>query len=832
MGIIIKFIIRSIKEKKFRTFLIIFAVALSGALYFASASLSDSLVEIYTNKLRQATGNADIMIFAKRTSPSGVISDTGALRLRDKTGYIIKAISSTARYKVGTKEYDRISLTGMKLDDYYKMNNLQLIEESTSSSFESNSIIISQKTAKMYQLSVGDQMELYIDGIRRKINVYGIALPTGMFLDESGEAKALISYKSLCDYMQTEGKPTVIYVKAGEQIGTPQLLAELRKAYPKYGVEEPFSKEAIYDNVSMISMPLLLMTIIVTFMSIFIIYSSFKVIMLEKLPVIGTFRSIGASKRMMNRVLLLESLFYGIVGGVLACILGIGILYIMTHFTTPSELKNYIDIKIEVSFIKLITTFILSVFVCLISSMAPIVKVSAIPLKEIVLGNTTRTKKRKVKKEVLGSLYILSAFILPVIAPKWAAVALSGLAIILALIGVINVLPAIIKYTSRLSEYFFYKLFGNIGILAVKNIRGNKSILNSISLIAIGIATLLMINNISINLNTEVINFYEKTFISDMEVWMDHMDKSTARGFLRHEGVEQVYPLYEAYGIEVKELGEKIGVLHGVKDESHAEFFYYEYSGERNALLRKIGEERYIIPTMIMKNRFNLKEGDQLRLKFGNGDRVYTVIGFINSIMWNGSFALVPENYLRSDAGLKAYNGAYLKVNQDAKEVLESLKKQYAERYLGGMTINEMLKANKESNDQLMAMLIGFSMLALIIGIIGVINNLIISFIERKQSIAVLRSVGMSKKQVVNMLFIEALYSGAIGGAAGIAGGIIVMKIMPYVLEAMRLPIPVYLVPGVLWIYLIGGILITVFASITPTKKSSKLNIIEAIKYE
>ncbi len=832
MGIIIKFIIRSIREKKFRTFLIILAVALSGALYFASTSLSDSLVDIYTNKLRQATGNADIMIFPKRASPSGVISDAPALRLQDKTDYIIKAITSTARYKIGPKEYDRISLTGMTLENYEKINNLQLIKQRSDTSFETNSIIISQKTAEKYQLSVGDKMELYINGIRRNINVYGIALPIGMFLDESQDAKALISYRSLCDYMQTEGKPTTLYIKTNEKISIDELLIELKKAYPKYGVEEPFSKAAMRDNVSMIAMPLLLMTVIVTFMSIFIIYSSFKVITLEKLPIIGTFRSIGASRRMMNQVLLLESLFYGIVGGIVACVLGIGILYIMTHFTTASEVKEYIEIRIDISFIKLLSTFILSVIVCLVSSMVPIIKVSKIPLKEIVLGNIGSYKKRKIRKDVLGIIYIITAFILPIISPRSIAVILSGISVILALIGIISILPSVIKYTSRLSEKLFCKLFGNIGILAVKNIRGNKSILNSISLITIGIATLLMINNISINLNVEIINFYEKTFISDMQVWMNNLDKSAARGFLRHEGVETVYPIYESYSIDVEEFDEKMSCIHGVKDETHSEYFYYNYLGDDKELLQELGNGRYIITTVIMKNRFNLKEGDKLTLKFANGDRVYTIIGFMNSIMWNGSFSLISEDYLRSDAGLKAYNSAYMKANQDSKEVLESLKKQYADRYLGGRTIPEMLEANREGNNQLMSMLIGFSILALLIGVIGVINNLIISFIERKQSIAVLRSVGMSKKQVINMLFVEALYSGSIGGIAGIIGGVTVIKLVPYVLEAMRMPIPVYLVPGVLWIYLVGGMFITVMASIAPAKKSSKLNIIEAIKYE
>lgn len=832
MGIVIKFIIKSIREKKFRTFLIIFAVALSGALYFASSSLSDSLVDIYTTKIRQDTGSADITIYPSRESPSGLVSDAPAMRFKDQMAYIIKSVSGTGRYKIGAKEYDRISLTGMMLSDYKKMNDLQLKEELKGASFENNSIIISDSTAKKYNIRVGDQMELYIDGIRRNIKVYGIALPTGMFLDESRNTKALVSYRSLCSYLQTDGKPTTIYIKAAEGKAVDELITQLKTGYAKYAVEEAVPKASLQDSVSMIAMPMLLMTAIVTFMSIFIIYTSFKVITLEKLPIIGTFRSIGASRRMMNKVLMMESLFYGIVGGLSACVLGIGLLYILTDFSTPPSIKDYTETEVVISTIQLIITFILSVVVCLVSSMLPIFKVSKIPLKEIVLNNISVKKKKKSRKHIRGILFIIAAMILPVISPRSLAVVFSGSAILLILIGVINMLPMMIQLTSKISEQIFYRLFGNVGILAVKNIKGNKSILNSISLIAIGIATLLMINNISINLSVEIINFYQKTLTSDMEVWMQNMDRNSVRSLLRHEGVESVYPLYTAHFTEVKEFDEKLGCIESIQDESYTKYINFDYIGEQKELFQKLGKDRYLITTVILKNRYNLKEGDKITLKFPQGERVYTIIGFANTIMWNGSFALAPESYLSRDLGAKYYNSAYVNVKGDPKPILESMKKQHTDRYFGGMTTKEMLISNKEGNDQLMFMLIGFSGLALLIGVIGVINNLIISFIERKQGLAVLRSVGMSKKQIISMLFIEAVYSGCLGGIAGISAGVIIVKIVPYILEAMKTPLPTYLVPEVLWIYMTGGVIITVFASIAPAKRSSKLNIIEAIKYE
>jgi len=53
-----------------------------------------------------------------------------------------------------------------------------------------------------------------------------------------------------------------------------------------------------------------------------------------------------------------------------------------------------------------------------------------------------------------------------------------------------------------------------------------------------------------------------------------------------------------------------------------------------------------------------------------------------------------------------------------------------------------------------------------------------------------------------------------------------------YILEGMNLPIEIHLNTSLFIYALIGGIAITILASISPALKSSKMNIMEAIKYE
>ncbi|HNU80937.1 MAG TPA: FtsX-like permease family protein, partial [Bacillota bacterium] len=93
-------------------------------------------------------------------------------------------------------------------------------------------------------------------------------------------------------------------------------------------------------------------------------------------------------------------------------------------------------------------------------------------------------------------------------------------------------------------------------------------------------------------------------------------------------------------------------------------------------------------------------------------------------------------------------------------------------------------------------------------------------------------SMGMSKGQIIKMIFIEALSGGIVGGAVGVFSGVVNISIVPYVLKAIDLPIPIHYSAVLMAFSLAGGVAVTLIASVSPALKSSRLNIIEAVKYE
>jgi putative ABC transport system permease protein len=179
---------------------------------------------------------------------------------------------------------------------------------------------------------MNDMVELELQGERRRFRVAGIAQPTGVFqIGFDTNDTIVVPLEYLASLYSMRGKVSQVYVRTRADSDIPSVMAELRTLYPRYMVRVAIDPVEQEQFASYIKTPLLLMSIMVLLMSVFIVYNTFKVITVERLPVIGTFRSIGAARKTTDVVRILESLVYGVFSGIAGCFLGTGILAVMTN---------------------------------------------------------------------------------------------------------------------------------------------------------------------------------------------------------------------------------------------------------------------------------------------------------------------------------------------------------------------------------------------------------------------------------------------------------------------------------------------------------------------
>ena len=76
------------------------------------------------------------------------------------------------------------------------------------------------------------------------------------------------------------------------------------------------------------------------------------------------------------------------------------------------------------------------------------------------------------------------------------------------------------------------------------------------------------------------------------------------------------------------------------------------------------------------------------------------------------------------------------------------------------------------------AMSWGTSLLAVIVGVLGVTNTMLMSVFERQQEIAILLALGWRRSRIVRMILLESALLGLLGGIIGIGMGIIGINLM------------------------------------------------------
>ena len=830
MRIILKYLFKNIKEKKLRTILIIFSIAISCALFFASSSVTDTFAKMFSERVKIYFGNADLMITSNSESISGIMNTAKADRYDEYFEYVAGIFDTSAQHKINDRETLNFYIHGMEYDDAKAMSDFSIVKGNAEQGYYGMSIILSDEFAEKYGYSIGDSINVNIYGSVRKLKIIATAAG-GLFTDDGFNNFAIVPHTTISGFYDVKGMSNVIYLKLKNIENLNQVTNLLKNEYKGYTVKEPFDTKELKQQISSISTPFMLMTFIVVFMSVFIIYTSFKVISMERLPAIGTFRSIGATKKTTDIVLLGESIFYGTLGGAVGIGFGLLVLKFMAEMMKSPWEKN-MEAVVEYQPIQMIISFLFAVILCVISSLIPILQISKISIKDIVLNTIDRPKRRGSIRVYLGLMFVAMGMIFPVVSPKSMAFAINIISITITFAGVIMLIPAVTSSFVALFERIYVFIFGNIGIVAAKNLRENKSILNNISLLVIGISSLFLINTISYSVGVEVTGFYSK---AKFDIWANFWgaDRNLETRLNAIDGVNDVYSIYEASNIKVKGENDNISTLHGIDYRKYFKYWDFHVHEDTVPNLYLLDEDRNILLSSVLKDKYELGYGDYITLEINKKYKKYKVVGFFDSLFNNGSIALISDKYYKLDTGVKYYSSVFIKSDDSGTEkLIKLLKKNFARNYPYVTTLEELEDMNNKSNEQMFILLKGFSVLAMLIGIIGVVNNLLVAFIQRKRYIAVMRSVGMDKGQTIKMLLIEAMTGGLIGGIFGVITGFLMLNIVARLMVAIGLPIAMHYSTTEIITSAVSGAFIMVVSAVSPAIKSSRLNIINAIKYE
>ena len=217
-------------------------------------------------------------------------------------------------------------------------------------------------------------------------------------------------------------------------------------------------------------------------------------------------------------------------------------------------------------------------------------------------------------------------------------------------------------------------------------------------------------------------------------------------------------------------------------------------------------------------------------------NNTYTVIGIMKKRgaifgIDQDNAIIIPVAAAQKQFGLTHINAAYIAVNNpnlisDVKDKINKiLLKRLSEDDFTLQTAESSLSIVANVTNVLQIALGGIAAISLLVGGIGVANIMLVSVTERTKEIGLRKALGAKRRDILKQFLLEAVILSLSGGLIGIILGLIASYILSIFLVSQVTPISVILAFGF-------SVMVGIVFGMAPAIRASKLNPIDALRYE
>jgi len=186
---------------------------------------------------------------------------------------------------------------------------------------------------------------------------------------------------------------------------------------------------------------------------------------------------------------------------------------------------------------------------------------------------------------------------------------------------------------------------------------------------------------------------------------------------------------------------------------------------------------------------------------------------YVNGVIYVGSGS--PEGTSRAQAGIRALLRDRHSLPPDAEDDFSI------------RNLTELASAMEESTSTLTTLLASIAAVSLLVGGIGIMNIMLVSVTERTREIGIRMAIGAKPRQILAQFLAESLALSLVGGLIGAGLGILAADRL-----ASRFGWSLLVTPGIVLVAVGFSAIVGVAFGLYPARKASRLDPIEALRYE
>ncbi|HYI20374.1 MAG TPA: FtsX-like permease family protein [Solirubrobacteraceae bacterium] len=843
---------RGLLARKLRTVLTAFAVVIGVAFVSGTFIFTDTINASFTDLFERVSRGVDVDVTAKQV----VEGDFGGRTqpLPDGTLEKVEAVDGVAaaqgnleaEVSIFDEDRERVGGNGpptvLFSHDQERFDPYTYVEGGPADA--PGEMTMDQATADKGDWEVGDEVLVAGRAEAKPYRVVGIGKIGDQ--DSLGIGSLTMPLSEVQQIAQMPGKITEVVVAADDGTTPEQLKQRIIQALGDTAVVRTGKEQAeetagdINESLGFLTTALLIFAGIAVFVGGFLIFNTFAVTVAQRSREFALLRTLGASRPQILRSVVAETLVIGFVASLLGLLGGLllapGLRGLLASFglELPST-GTVVEAR------TIIVAFAVGMIATLVSGIVPARRATRVEPLEAMREAASPGTRRVSRRRLLTSAIVIALGLLALMLGLFggleggSAAGMTGLGMVVMVLGVALLAPVLVRPLARFIGRPLERFQGMPGRLARENAeRQPQRTAITASALMIGLALVAFTAIFASGFTASIDKVIDEQ-LSSSSLIVTHDDGfspvpaavgETLRGV---PGVDTVSPMRFDQA-NVKGGGDSVPAT-GVEPSTITQLFQPEFAaGDLQTLASLRGDQMLADQNYAKDNGF--KVGDTIDVTTPTGTTIgYELAGlYDNQAGTLGQFvvtnASMSEDWNQPDDAfiLVGGKGSAADLEQAAATALQPFPVAKVQ------TLAQFKDSQADQVNQLLGLVYALLSLSVIVALLGIVNTLALAVHERTRELGLLRAVGMSKRQVRQMVRAESVITALIGALLGIVLGVVFAVIVsrPLADEGFVLSFPITTLIVLTILAAIAGVL----AAIPPARRAARVDVLRAVTTE